>query len=43
MMWRQGVTEAKCSFKRIIFLGVKAQWKGMLCYFLDVYSPCNLA
>lgn len=42
MLWRREIFASKFSFRREIFVGIKANFKGTICYFVSVYSSCNL-
>ncbi|XP_058776931.1 uncharacterized protein LOC131651277 [Vicia villosa] len=42
-IWKKGVIRSEFSFKAKGLLGINASWEGINCYFLNVYSSCEIA
>src|ERR1044072_8179001 len=40
-IWRKDAISPGFSFRTKGALGVNAEWKGINCYFVNVYAPCN--
>lgn len=42
LMWNPSLLQAQFSFEGTGFVGIKSIWKGMVVYFVNVYSPCSI-
>ncbi|PNX74944.1 cysteine-rich receptor-like protein kinase, partial [Trifolium pratense] len=42
-VWNIGIFNFKFSFNDVGFLGICVEWKGLILYIVNVYSPCNYA
>ncbi|CAK8534563.1 unnamed protein product [Lathyrus sativus] len=41
-IWKKDIIYPISSFRGKVFLGINSTWKGLNCYFVNIYSPCNL-